>query len=59
MTELDAALYSDWNDQQQRGDLLTRYNRYTDLVARNALKGIGPGEPLKFSEWIKAEGLKP
>jgi len=40
-------------------DLAARYHRYVSLVARTALKGIGPGEPLKFSEWIKAEGLKP
>ena len=37
-------------------DLAARYHRYVSLVARNSLKGIGPGEPLRFSEWIKAKG---
>jgi hypothetical protein len=28
MTELDSATYSDYNDQNQRGDLWTRYKIY-------------------------------
>ena len=39
-------------------DLAARYHRYVSLVARTSLKGIGPGEPLMLSEWIKAGGLK-
>jgi len=39
-------------------EMAVRYHRYVSLVARTSLKGIGPGEPLMFSEWIKAGGLK-
>jgi hypothetical protein len=39
-------------------DLAARYHRYVSLVARNSLKGIGPGEPLMLSEWIKQGGIK-
>ena len=46
MTELDAALYSDWNDQQQRGDLWTRYKIYCDCL-------VGTGARIKsFEEWL-------
>ena len=36
MLEIDAALYSDYNDQSQRGDLYTRYKIYC-----HCLQGTG------------------
>jgi len=48
MTQLQNSLYSDWNDQNQRGDLYTRYKIYCDCMA-------GAGEYIKtYDEWLNS-----
>ena len=48
MIELDSATYSDWNDQNQRGDLRTRYKIYCHCLE-------GTGVYIKsYDEWLNS-----